>query len=161
MSDDYCDNCGSALSPGAKFCSECGEPVADDGWGASSRRDDAWDEPTGDDYQTRPTPSQTTGDQTALAVLAHVLPLFTWLIGPLIVYVVADGQFATENARNALNWQLMFTVYMLVSFVLVFVAIGIVLLFVVSILNVVFCILAAVKALQGETWEYPATPRIV
>jgi hypothetical protein len=38
--------------------------------------------------------------------------------------LATDDEFAEENARNALNWQIMLTIYSAVSAVLVFVLIG-------------------------------------
>jgi len=92
-----------------------------------------------------------------LGILSHVLAIFTWVIGPLIVYVVADDEFTKDNARNALNWQISLTIYSIVSGILTIVLIGIVMLAVLGLLNIVFCVMAAVKASDGETWEYPIT----
>jgi len=92
-----------------------------------------------------------------LGILSHVLAIFTWVVGPLIVYVVADDEFTKDNARNALNWQISLTIYSIVSGILTIVLIGIVMLAVLGLLNIVFCVMAAVKASDGETWEYPIT----
>lgn len=149
MATDYCEHCGSHLEAGAKFCSECGEPVdiVDDGWGTVTLEEQA--------AVAKP------GQDTTLAVLAHLLPLVTWVLGPLAVYFVAEDEFTRESARNAINWQIMFTIYILISFALVFLLVGFVLLPLVGLLDTVFCIVAAVKAYEGQTWKYPLTPDIV
>ncbi|WP_227014937.1 DUF4870 domain-containing protein [Natronorubrum aibiense] len=48
---------------------------------------------------------------TTFAAITHVLGRLTWIVGPLIVLLVTEDEFVEENARNALNWQLMFTIY--------------------------------------------------
>ena len=98
-----------------------------------------------------------TGDNTTMAALTHVLALFTWVVGPLVVYVVIDDAFVKENARNAINWQIWFTVYSLIALVLVLVGIGLLALPVLGIVDTVFIVIAAVKASDGEAWSYPLT----
>lgn len=158
MGDEYCSNCGAELEAGANFCSECGEEVgaADTRWGEESgAAGTQWGE-TGRSRRTGGS-----GDDTTFAAITHVLALLTWVIGPLIVLLATDDEFTRENARNALNWQIMFTIYMLISVVLVFLLVGIPLLIVLPILDLVFCVLAAVKASDGEAWRYPLTLDIV
>ncbi|WP_227014939.1 DUF4870 domain-containing protein [Natronorubrum aibiense] len=50
---------------------------------------------------------------------------------------------------------------MIFSFALTFVLIGLVFLFLVPIVDLIVCVLAAVKANDGEAWKYPATPDLV
>ena len=104
--------------------------------------------------------SQPSGD-TTLAAITHVLALFTWVLGPLVVLFVSEDEFVTENARNALNWQLSLTLYSLVSLVLVFLLVGIPVLLVLGVLDTVFIVVAAVKAAEGEAWSYPITVDVV
>lgn len=94
---------------------------------------------------------------TTLAVVTHILAYFTWVIGPLVVLLAADDAFSRNNARAALNWQISLTIYFLVSLVLVLVLVGILFLLVLGLLDLIFVILAAVKASKGEVWEYPVT----
>ena len=161
MVPDTCPNCGASLSPDANYCSECGEAVDDDSWGVSSA-ESGWDADgsRGDSRGDSVSDRRTDGD-TTVAAIVHVLAIVTWAIGPLIVLVATDDPFVEENARNALNWQIAFTIYMLVSFVLVFVVVGIVPALLLPLVDLVFCVVAAVKAADGEAWSYPATPDIV
>ena len=162
MRTEYCPNCGASFSPDANYCSECGEAVNDDSWGSSSGAS-AWNGADDSWRGSRPEygyGSASEGD-TTLAAITHVLAMFTWAVGPLIVLIATDDPFVEENARNALNWQIAFTIYMLVSLVLVFVAVGIVLVAILSLVDLAFCVVAAVKAADGEAWSYPATPDIV
>jgi uncharacterized Tic20 family protein len=66
-----------------------------------------------------------------------------------------------QNAANATNWQIMVIVYATISGFLVLVLVGILLLLILAIANVAFIVLAAIKASDGEAWEYPLTPELV
>ncbi|GAB7090790.1 hypothetical protein JCM18237_10610 [Halorubrum luteum] len=98
---------------------------------------------------------------TTMAALTHVLALFTWVVGPLVVYLVTDDAFVKENARNALNWQISLTIYTLISLVLVLLVVGFLALIVIGLLDLVFIVIATVKAADGEAWSYPITIDIV
>lgn len=43
-------------------------------------------------------------ERTIGGILVHPLALFTFFVGPAIVYAVSDNEFTRENARRALNW---------------------------------------------------------
>jgi uncharacterized membrane protein len=51
-------------------------------------------------------PAVPTSDETTLALLAHVLQIFTWWIGPLAIYLAKrDSKFVSFHAMQALLWQ--------------------------------------------------------
>lgn len=102
----------------------------------------------------------TKSDRT-LAILAHVLGLFTSFIGALIILLVAEDSFSKANAKEALNWQLSMIIYTIISIILMFVLIGFLLIGLLALANLVFCILAAVKASENENWKYPLTIRFI
>lgn len=90
-----------------------------------------------------------------LPVLTHILALVTGFLGPLIVLLVTKDENIKNHARLALNWQFSLLIYMLISFILVLILIGFFAMFLIAILNVIFCILAAVKAGDSKLWKYP------
>lgn len=48
-----------------------------------------------------------TRDERTLAMLAHVLQIFSWLIAPIIIYFVRrDSAFVRYHALQAIFWQL-------------------------------------------------------
>lgn len=100
-------------------------------------------------------------DDKTLAILSHILGIFTWFIGPLIIYLATDDKKAKQHSRNALNWQITLTIYMVISFVLIIILVGILFVIALSIMNLVFSIIAAVKANNDELWEYPMTINFV
>ena len=110
-------------------------------------------------------------DDRTLPVLTHILAFFFSWIAPLIILLVSDKELVKRHARRALNWQLSLIVYtigliivMVVSVPLMAVIIGILTfgiaiaaLIAVSLADIVFCIIAAVKASNDEVYTYPIT----
>jgi uncharacterized Tic20 family protein len=91
-----------------------------------------------------------------LVLLPHILAIFTGFIGPLVTMIAGEGELK-EHSKKALNWQISLLIYSLVSVILMIVVIGFFILPVLMVMNLVFCILAAVKAADGELWDYPVT----
>ncbi|MCC5952886.1 MAG: DUF4870 domain-containing protein [Acidimicrobiia bacterium] len=108
-------------------------------------------------------PQATAAPNTGMAALAHILGLFLGFLGPLIMFVVADRSdpFARDQAAEALNFQLTVLIGWFVSFVLMFVLVGFLLIFVVLLVDFVLCILAAIAASRGEWYRYPINIRMV
>lgn len=110
-----------------------------------------------------PTTSTGVGDQKTMAVLAQVLGLVTGFIGPLIIYLMNGEKdaYVRHHAAEALNFQLTLLIGYVVSFVLVFVIVGIFLFPVLIVLGIVFPIIAAVAANRGDWYRYPISIRMV
>jgi uncharacterized protein len=102
-----------------------------------------------------------TTDSNTMGILAHILGFFTSFIGPLIIYLAVADAKTKEYSKEALNWQISLLIYIIVSGILAMVLIGFLLLGALGIMNIIFCILAAVKASQGEVYKYPLTIRLV
>ncbi len=104
----------------------------------------------------------TSSEEKGLAALAHVLGLFTGFLGPLILYLVKTQEgLARDQAREALNFQITVLIAAAVSGLLMVILIGIPLMFAVAIGNLVLCIIAAVKASEGNMYRYPVAIRFV
>jgi uncharacterized Tic20 family protein len=86
----------------------------------------------------------------------HTIPL-GGIIAPIVIWQVKKDEMpeVDEHGKNAVNWVLSFLLYALLCVPLVFVIVGIPLLIVLAVLNVVFPIIAAVKANEGRVWRYP------
>ncbi|MGG6237835.1 DUF4870 domain-containing protein [Nodosilinea sp. AN01ver1] len=103
------------------------------------------------------------------AMLAHLSALsgfvipFGNIVGPLIVWLVKRNEmaFVADQGKEALNFNISMTIYMLVSGVLIFVLIGIPLIIVLGIAWLVLTILAAIKANEGVAYRYPLILRLV
>ncbi len=94
-------------------------------------------------------------EDRVLGILTHIIAWFTSFIGPLIILLVSEDEFTKNNARSALNWQISVIIYSIVSAVFIFIIIGFFMLFALGIVNLIFCIVAAVKAGDGKIWKYP------
>jgi len=94
---------------------------------------------------------------TLIVVLTHLGGIFLGFAPSLLVYLVKNDGWVKENARNALNWQLTTLVYYGISWVLVLVIIGLFLPWLIVVLNMVFCLVAAVRSSKGEEYKYPLT----
>jgi uncharacterized protein len=67
------------------------------------------------------TPTTPTADERTLAMLAELLQLFSWLIGPLIIYFAKrDSPFVRFHAMQAVLWQTLSMILYMVGFGLMF-----------------------------------------
>lgn len=101
--------------------------------------------------------------EQGLACAVHILGYFSSFLGPLIVYLMKNegDSFVGDQAREALNFQITVAIAMFVSFILMFVLIGFLFIVVVSVLDIVFCVIAAVRAYRGERYRYPLCIRFI
>jgi len=95
------------------------------------------------------------------AILAAIIGLS--FLGPLVVMLTqgTKSQFVRRQSVEALNFQITTYIAALVSFILVFVLIGFVLLVVVGIGWLVLTIMAGVAANNGQDYRYPVNLRLV
>jgi uncharacterized protein len=104
-----------------------------------------------------------TKDDCNMAMLAHLLGIFTGFIGALVLWLIKkdESQFVAEEAKEALNFQITMTIAMILSSFLMIILIGIVLLPLLIIANLVFCIIGAIAASKGQAYRYPFAIRLV
>jgi uncharacterized Tic20 family protein len=97
------------------------------------------------------------------ALAGFVIPGAGHILGPLIVWLIKRGDSAEIDAhgKEALNFQISMLIYNVVAGILCLVLIGFVLLAVLHILNVVFVIIASLKASEGEMYRYPLVIRLL
>ena len=91
-----------------------------------------------------------------------IIPLGS-IIGPLVMYLIKKDEFpfGSDQAKEALNFNISCLIYAIISAILVLVVIGIVGLIAVGILWLVCTIIAAIKANEGVAYRYPFTIRFV
>ena len=96
-------------------------------------------------------------DEKLWATLVHIGGIFFGFLPALIGYLVLKdrGPFVRAHTATALNFQLTLLIAYVVGVVLSAVGIGVILLLAVWVLNIVFSIIAAVKANRGEWYKYP------
>jgi uncharacterized Tic20 family protein len=97
------------------------------------------------------------------ALAGFVIPGAGHILGPLIVWLVKRGESAEIDAhgKEALNFQISMLIYNVIAGILCLLAIGFALLAVLHVLNVVFVIIAALRASEGQMYRYPLTFRLI
>ncbi|MCB9036339.1 MAG: DUF4870 domain-containing protein [Lewinellaceae bacterium] len=98
-----------------------------------------------------------------LGFLAGLIIPFGNVVAPLVIWLVYKDRssYVEYHSKEALNFQLTVTIAMVASGILVLLLIGIFLLIGVLLLALVLSIVAAVKANNGEYYEYPFTIRFI
>jgi len=91
------------------------------------------------------------------------LPIVGNIVTPLIIWQIKKDDFAfvDEQGKEAVNFQISMSIYGFVAALLCFVCIGIPLLLAVYIVDLVFLLIAAVKANNGHHYRYPLTIRFI
>jgi len=99
-----------------------------------------------------------------LAALAGlVVPVVGCIVGPLIIWQIKKDEhpFVNEQGKEAVNFQISMLIYGIVAGLLCFACVGFVLAPAVAIFDIVFLIIAAVKANNGFHYRYPLCIRFI
>jgi uncharacterized Tic20 family protein len=108
---------------------------------------------------------ETNPDARTMGMLAHLLAIFTGFIGPLIIWLIKKDQypFVNDQGKESLNFQITVVLSMMVGMVLTFASCGFLfpLPLAVVIANIVFCIIATLKANSGVWYRYPVCLRLI
>jgi uncharacterized protein len=108
-------------------------------------------------------PASASSDERLLLAGVHILGIPTAFVGALVVYLIKKDEPSQllEHAKEALNFQLTLAIAYAISFVLSIILIGAFFMMILSVFNIVMCIVAAVKAYEGKSFRYPATLRLI
>jgi uncharacterized Tic20 family protein len=114
--------------------------------------------PPANPYASTPQP-MSPGDEKLWATLVHIGGIFFGFIPALLGYLLLKdrGPFVRGHTATALNFQLTMVIAAAVGAVTALFGIGIVIIFAVGILILVFSIIAALAANRGEAYLYPLT----
>jgi uncharacterized protein len=113
---------------------------------------------------TSETPIGTVSDnERLLAILAHVITLFSSFIGPLVIYLVKkdESPFVRDHAKESLNFQITMAIAYFVGFLLLFVLIGMLILPLLGLLQLILVLVATIKASDNKLYRYPFTIRFI
>jgi len=112
-------------------------------------------------------------DERLWAMIAHLSAFAMYatgighILGPLIIWLwKRDGNpFVAEQAREALNFQISFTIYVAAAVALCLTVVGLVIgvpaLWALPVFQIVCIIIAAIKANDGVHFRYPLTLRLI
>lgn len=104
-----------------------------------------------------------TKDERNLALLSHLLGIFTGFLGPLIIWLIKkdSSAYVADQSKEALNFQITVAIAYLVSGLLTFVLIGCILMPIVLLGALVLAIMATIAASKGEPYRYPIALRLI
>ncbi len=119
--------------------------------------------PPQDPYSASQTPQLSPSDEKLWATLVHIGGIFFSFVPALIGYLVLKdrGPFVRAHTATALNFQITMAIAYVVGIVTSFIVIGVLILLAVWVVVIVFSIIAAVKANQGQPYTYPLSIKFV
>jgi uncharacterized Tic20 family protein len=104
-------------------------------------------------------------EDRTLALITHLSGIILSFVVPLVVWLTnkdkADKGFLTDQAREALNFQITVAIAWVIAMVLSVLLIGFLLYPIILIGNLILCILAGVKANEGVAYRYPFALRLI
>jgi uncharacterized Tic20 family protein len=102
-------------------------------------------------------------DEKLWATLIHIGGILFGFLPALIGYLVLKdkGPFIRAHTATALNFQITLVIAYIVGWILAFVLVGFIILLAAWVLSIVFGIMAAIKANQGQPYVYPLSIKFV
>ena len=102
-------------------------------------------------------------DDKNIATVTHLGGTVFSFIPALIVWILKkdDSAYIGEQAKEALNFQITVLIAQFIAGVLAIILIGFLFMGIIWLLNVVFCIIAAISTSKGETYRYPFCLRLI
>ncbi len=98
-----------------------------------------------------------------LSALSGFIIPFGSILGPLIIWLVKKDEiaFVDDQGKEALNFQISVLIGLLICFILIFIVIGMFMMWALAIYAIVMVIIAGIKANNGESYRYPYTLRLI
>jgi uncharacterized Tic20 family protein len=104
-------------------------------------------------------------EDRTLALLTHLSGIILSFIVPLVIWLTnkdkADKEFLNDQAKEALNFQITIAIAYVICIILSAILIGALLMPILWLVNLIFCILAGVKANEGVAYRYPFALRLI
>jgi uncharacterized protein len=94
-----------------------------------------------------------------LSQLANVFLFPIGIVVPIVLWQTQKDKMPGLDAHGKMvaNWMISVTIYTVASIILMFVLVGFLTIIAVALMGFIFPIIGAVKANNGELWEYPLT----
>ncbi len=111
-------------------------------------------------------PTKTERNWAMYIHFAQLLNMFIPFLGLIAVIIIwqikkEDSSYVDTHGKIVLNWMLSYFIYGIVAFLLIYIGIGIVLLWLLKIAIFLLAIIAGLKANNGEVWIYPLSIRFL
>lgn len=140
---------------------EAGAVEAETGVGEDGRTDAAETE-AGVDYEVT-SDDRTWGILVHASALAGLVVPFGNILAPLVIWLVKreESQFVDENGTEVLNFQITWTVLLVVVALTILVGVGVLLLPILGLVWLILVILGTVRASEEEVYDYPLTVDLI
>ncbi|HOF42096.1 MAG TPA: DUF4870 domain-containing protein [Candidatus Hydrogenedentes bacterium] len=88
---------------------------------------------------------------------------FANVLGPFVIWMLKreDYAFVDKEGKEAVNFQLTMFIAMAIGYVLSLLGIGLLILLAVAVVDLIFVLIASMKANEGESYRYPLTFRFI
>lgn len=102
-------------------------------------------------------------DDKNIATVTHLGGTVFSFIPGLLVWALKkdDSPYIADQAKEALNFQISVLIAQFIAGILVMILVGFIFIGIIWLLNIVFCILAAISTSKGETYRYPFCLRLI
>jgi len=102
-------------------------------------------------------------DAKTMAMLCHLLAIFTGWIGPLVIWLIKkdESPFINQQGKEALNFELTLMIGVVAGVATICIAVGGIILLAVSVVNIVFGILSTIEVNKGRPYRYPVCIRFI
>jgi uncharacterized Tic20 family protein len=108
-------------------------------------------------------------DERSWAMICHLSTLagfvipFGNIIGPLVTWIIKKDEFplVDDQGKEAINFQISMTIYIIASIILIFLLVGIPLLIALGLFDLIVTVIAAIKANEGIKFRYPLCIRFI
>jgi uncharacterized protein len=101
-------------------------------------------------------------DSRNVAVLVWIGTIFFGFIPGLIVYLIKkDDAYVLDQSKEALNWAITALIGWFAGIVLTFILIGVLVFIVVGLASLIFCIMGAIAASNGQQYRVPFAIRLI
>ncbi|WP_179301842.1 DUF4870 domain-containing protein [Neobacillus jeddahensis] len=102
-------------------------------------------------------------DEKVMAAGIYILSLFFPILAPLIIWLIKkdESSFINYHGKEYFNFFISYFIYTVVAGILSIILIGIFILWVLGIAALIFTIIAAVKAFEGNEYHIPFIFRLI
>ena len=101
-------------------------------------------------------------DSKNMALLVWIGTILFGFIPGLILYLLkSDDAYIQDQSKEALNWSITAMLVYFAGLILMIVVIGIVVIYAIAIIHVVFCIMGAIAASDGKKFRVPFALRLI
>ncbi|MBC9786286.1 DUF4870 domain-containing protein [Heliobacterium chlorum] len=97
------------------------------------------------------------------SLLGFIFPVIGQVVAPLVIWLIKkeDMPFVDDQGKESINFQISILIYAFISFLLVFLGVGILLLMFVGFVQFVMTIVASISANDGKQYRYPYIFRLI